>query len=126
MNCSYRHYKGGLYEIVCEAHDSEVPERELIVYRLRPTKIVNGREMTLSDHELTVNSGVPSPRDRTWVRPKTMFFEHIDRDGYNGLRFRPVQLTPICRRCGYSEDGCKCTFFCSEQYEVVEVRSESA
>lgn len=142
----YQHFKGHLYEIVCYAHDSEDPTRELVVYRLRLTQEGHGRTLFVSDAEENTPrwlaaSGVPSPRDRTWVRAMTMFHEHVERDDYSGPRFRPVQLKPIniCWRCGHTAkehvdendndigsphwvsgcvNGCKCRSFNPEQ-EVV-------
>jgi len=141
----FRHFKGHVYEIVSYALDSEVPSRELVVYRLRLTKEAHGRELIVSDAELRTPewlaaSGVPSPRDRTWVRHVAMFFEHVERDGYSGPRFRPVRLKPIdvccCghtekehwhdyaddykpTRCHAGSGECKCDAFDAEQ-EVVE------
>ena len=53
---TFRHYKGGLYEYICEARHSET-EEELVVYR-----------------PLYNDSGV-------WVRPKKMFFEDVTVNG---------------------------------------------
>jgi hypothetical protein len=59
----YRHYKGGLYEFVCEA-TLESDHTPLIVYRA-----ANGT---------------------VWVRPKSVFFELLDVDGKQVPRFAPV------------------------------------
>jgi hypothetical protein len=59
----YRHYKGGLYEFVCEA----ILESDLtpvVVYRA-----ANGT---------------------VWVRPKAVFFELVEVDGKLVSRFAPV------------------------------------
>ena len=64
----FKHFKGDLYQIVCEAHDSEDPSRILIVYCHWET-------------------------GKTWVRPKEMFLENVERDGYSGPRFRLVEAT---------------------------------
>ena len=60
----YRHYKGGLYEVVCEAtlEDGHVP---MIVYR-------------------AVADGV------LWVRPKALFFGEVEAGGARVPRFAPV------------------------------------
>ena len=58
----YRHFKGGVYQVVGVARHSETGE-ELVVYR----------------HDGTL-----------WVRPLGMFFDAIDRDGYHGTRFTYV------------------------------------
>jgi hypothetical protein len=50
----YRHYKGGLYELVCEAV-LEADHSPVIVYR--------GQDGT------------------TWVRPRAVFFEMVEFDG---------------------------------------------
>jgi hypothetical protein len=59
----YRHYKGGLYEFVCEA-TLEADHTPLIVYRA-----ANGT---------------------VWVRPKSVFFELVEVDGKQVPRFAPV------------------------------------
>ncbi len=58
----YRHFKGGLYEVVGLARHSET-EEQLVVYR-----------------PLSGDSGL-------WVRPREMWDEPVDRDGYSGPRF---------------------------------------
>jgi hypothetical protein len=60
----YRHYKGGLYELVGEA-TLESDLTPMMVYRA-----ANG---TL------------------WVRPKSVFFEMIEVDGQHVPRFAPVE-----------------------------------
>lgn len=64
---TFRHYKGGLYEYICEARHSET-EEEMVVYR-----------------PLYNDSGV-------WVRPKKMFFENVVIDGEEKPRFSEVNL----------------------------------
>jgi hypothetical protein len=59
----YRHYKGGLYEFVCEAI-LESDHTPLIVYR-------------------AANGAV-------WARPKNVFFELLEVDGKQVPRFAPV------------------------------------
>jgi hypothetical protein len=59
----YRHYKGGLYELVCEA-TLESDLTPMIVYRA-----ANGT---------------------VWIRPKTVFFELVEVDGQQVPRFAPV------------------------------------
>lgn len=56
----YRHFKGDNIEVLHIALDSEDHTKELVVY---------------------------THGDNTWVRPLTMFVEHVERDGYNGPRF---------------------------------------
>ena len=63
----FRHYKGGLYEYICEARHSET-EEEMVVYR-----------------PLYNDSGV-------WVRPKNMFFENVNIDGEEKPRFSEVEV----------------------------------
>ncbi len=58
----YRHYKGGLYEVIGEARHSETDE-ELVVYRA-----------------LYGDGGL-------WVRPKVMFLESVQVDGKEVPRF---------------------------------------
>ena len=62
MSRYFRHFKGGKYELLCEAKDSETTE-PVIVYRA-----------LYGDHDV-------------WVRPKEMFFENVERPEYAGPRF---------------------------------------
>jgi hypothetical protein len=59
----YRHYKGGLYELVCEA-TLESDLTPMIVYRA-----ANGT---------------------VWIRPKDVFFQLIEVDGKSVQRFTPI------------------------------------
>jgi hypothetical protein len=59
----YRHYKGGLYELVCEA-TLEADLTPMIIYRA---------------HDGSV-----------WARPKSVFFELVEVDGLLVPRFAPV------------------------------------
>jgi hypothetical protein len=59
----FRHYKGGLYELVCEA-TLEADLTPMIVYR--------------------------SADGSVWIRPKDVFFESVDVDGTQVPRFAPV------------------------------------
>ncbi|MFC5462342.1 DUF1653 domain-containing protein [Massilia niabensis] len=59
----YRHYKGGLYELVCEA-TLEADLTPMIIYRAADGSI--------------------------WARPKTVFFEPVEVDGMLVPRFAPV------------------------------------
>lgn len=59
----YRHYKGGLYELVCEA-TLESDHSPMIVYR-------------------ATNGSV-------WIRPREVFFETVEVDGKQVPRFAPV------------------------------------
>lgn len=62
----YRHFKGGEYEVLFTALHSETQEL-MVVYRA-----------------LYGQGGL-------WVRPARMWNEHVDRDGYSGPRFVPVE-----------------------------------
>lgn len=62
----YRHFKGNLYEVIGTAAHSETME-PMVVYRA-----------------LYGEGGL-------WVRPAAMWTETVDRDGYHGPRFRPVE-----------------------------------
>jgi hypothetical protein len=59
----YRHYKGGLYELVCEA-TLEADLTPLIIYRAHDGSI--------------------------WARPRSVFFELVEVDGLMVPRFAPV------------------------------------
>ena len=58
----YRHFKGNLYELLHVATHSETLE-QMVVYRA-----------------LYGDGGI-------WVRPASMWDEHVDKDGYSGPRF---------------------------------------
>jgi hypothetical protein len=60
----YRHYKGGIYELVCEA-TQEADLVPVIVYRA---------------HNGTI-----------WVRPQSVFFETIEVDGQTVQRFTRIE-----------------------------------
>ena len=61
----YRHFKGKEYELLHVATHSETGE-PMVVYRA-----------------LYGEGGV-------WVRPASMWYECVERDGYSGPRFFPV------------------------------------
>ncbi|MCC8397183.1 DUF1653 domain-containing protein [Paraburkholderia sp. MMS20-SJTR3] len=60
----FRHYKGGIYELVCEAILESDPGVTMIVY-----KAANGT---------------------IWTRPSTVFFELVEVDGARVQRFAPL------------------------------------
>lgn len=57
----YRHFKGGRYDVIGTARHSET-EDEFVVYR-------------------------PLGAEGLWVRPREMWDEPVQRDGYDGPRF---------------------------------------
>lgn len=61
----YRHFKGQEYEVLGTAAHSETLE-EHVVYRA-----------------LYGERGL-------WVRPRTMWDQHVERDGYSGPRFTKI------------------------------------
>jgi hypothetical protein len=63
MAVRYRHYKGGIYELVCEA-TMEADHTPLIVYRAGDGSI--------------------------WCRPKAVFFELIEVNGVQVQRFEQM------------------------------------
>jgi hypothetical protein len=60
----YRHYKGGSYEIVCEALLESAPDVTMIVYR--------GEDGSI------------------WTRPRDVFFEMVQHEGNMVHRFAPI------------------------------------
>jgi len=60
----YRHYKGGIYEHVCDAILESDPSVTMVVYRA-----ANGT---------------------IWTRPRTVFFELVEVDGRQVPRFDPL------------------------------------
>lgn len=59
----YRHYKGGIYNVVGQAIHTETDER-LVIYE--------------------------DVRGVMWARPATMFHEHVEVDGERVLRFEYI------------------------------------
>ncbi len=62
----YRHFKGNEYEVIGVARHSETLE-DMVVYRA-----------------LYGDGGL-------WVRPAAMWSETVEKDGYRGPRFAPVE-----------------------------------
>lgn len=60
----FKHFKGGIYRVICEAVHSETQE-EMVVYQNLPSK-------------------------KIWVRPKRMFLDKVFRDGKYYPRFTPI------------------------------------
>ncbi len=58
----YKHFKGGVYTVICTAFNSEDREKEFVIYK----------------SEIT---------GKTWARPIDMFLEEVDKNGYKGPRF---------------------------------------
>lgn len=63
----YRHYKGGIYEIVCEAKLESDPSVIMMVYKNEAGAI--------------------------WTRPRDAFFEMVECAGKTVQRFAPVDST---------------------------------
>lgn len=62
MKC--RHYKGGIYEIVCEARLESDPDVIMNVYK--------------------------SAEGLIWTRPRDAFFEFVEHEGRSVPRFTPI------------------------------------
>lgn len=60
----FRHYKGGIYELICEATLESDPAVSMIVYRAHDGSI--------------------------WTRPRAVFFEVIEHQGSQVQRFSPI------------------------------------
>lgn len=60
----YRHYKGGIYEVVCEAKLESDPSVIMMVYK--------------------------SEEGSIWTRPRDVFFELVECEGKTVQRFAPV------------------------------------
>ena len=60
----YRHYKGGIYEVVCEAQLESDPGVAMIVYKSEDGSI--------------------------WTRPREVFFELVEYEGNTVPRFAPI------------------------------------
>lgn len=74
----YKHYKGNVYEVIGMAKHSETLE-EMVVYKNK-----YGEEAL-------------------WVRPASMFFEEVEKNGQKCPRFRAV--IDACK-CGKVDCGC--------------------
>ena len=61
----FRHFKGGLYKALMEGKDSETQEAVVIYQALYGERGI-------------------------WVRPKSMFYEHVERPDYSGPRFTEI------------------------------------
>ena len=61
----YRHFKGGIYELLFIAKNSENLREKFAVYR-------------------------SFARKHILIRPMKMFFEEVERDGYQGPRFKYI------------------------------------
>jgi hypothetical protein len=70
MDGVYRHYKGGLYEVVGKVVHSETLE-DLVLYR-------------------SMEGSGEFPKDTLWVRPYKMFFEDVVVDGNQVARFTKI------------------------------------
>jgi hypothetical protein len=60
----YRHYKGGIYEIVCEALLESDPDVIMMIYK--------------------------SEEGLIWARPREVFFETVQHEGQTVPRFAPI------------------------------------
>ena len=60
----YRHYKGGIYEILCEAKLEADPSVIMVVYQ--------------------------SEDGSVWTRPRNVFFELVEHEGNSVQRFAPI------------------------------------
>ena len=60
----YRHYKGNIYEIVCEARLEADPDVVMMIYK--------------------------SEEGLIWARPKAVFFETVRHEGQTMPRFAPL------------------------------------
>lgn len=60
----FRHYKGGIYEFVCEAKLESEPSVIMVAYR--------------------------SQDGSAWTRPRDIFFEDVELDGVSVPRFSAI------------------------------------
>lgn len=74
----YKHYKGGLYEVLGEARFSEDPHQQFVIYK-------SLAEATLQPE------GTLLPAGSLWARPKDMFAEtFINNEGVVEKRFQKI------------------------------------
>ena len=60
----YKHFKGGVYELICEATLESNPQIIMVIYR--------------------------SSDGTSWARPRDVFFELLEHDGKIVRRFEPI------------------------------------
>jgi hypothetical protein len=60
----YKHFKGGIYDLICEAKLESNPQIIMVIYRA---------------HDGT-----------TWVRPRDVFYELLEIEGKIVRRFEPI------------------------------------
>ena len=60
----YQHYKGGVYDLICEARLEADPKQIMIIYRAEDGSI--------------------------WARPSEVFFGVVEVDGETVTRFTPI------------------------------------
>ncbi len=65
----YRHFKGGIYEVIGTGRHSETLE-EMVFYK---------------------HDSKEYGKNSLWARPIRMWNEHIERDGYSGPRFQLIE-----------------------------------
>lgn len=61
----YRHYKGGVYELVCEAKLEADPSITMMIYKSATDGMI-------------------------WARPRDVFFETVEHEGRQVPRFAPL------------------------------------
>lgn len=71
MRGTYRHFKGGMYEVLGVALDSETKEH-VVVYK-------------------ALEDSADIKKGTLWVRPQKMFEEIVERDGVRVPRFKKVE-----------------------------------
>lgn len=60
----YKHFKGGIYEVICEAKLESDPSIVMVIYKSADGSI--------------------------WARPRTIFFECVEHEGKTVQRFLPI------------------------------------
>jgi hypothetical protein len=60
----YKHFKGGIYELVCEAKLESNPQIVMVIYK--------------------------SDDGSAWVRPRDVFYELLEHEGKLVRRFEPI------------------------------------
>ncbi|MFA6015400.1 MAG: DUF1653 domain-containing protein [Gallionellaceae bacterium] len=60
----YKHFKGGIYEVICEAKLESDPTMMMVIYK--------------------------SADGAIWARPRAIFFECVEHEGKTVQRFSPI------------------------------------
>jgi len=85
----YRHFKGGIYEVIGTARHSETLEPMTVYKKWGPTP-VSGDAMQRENAPSELSNLESDPNFCLWVRPAAMFSEEVTIDGVRQPRFTRI------------------------------------